>query len=80
MPRDSHQLTAQGDHDAHGAAHKRSAKRVLEQLTGGDGEREQRCWRTTLAVLRERGAENGLASYLAEVQERLRPGPLQRPP
>src|SRR5205807_2343362 len=50
----------------------RSPKRVLRELSGGDLDRERRCWReTSLATLRERGAENGLTQYLQEVQDKL---------
>ena len=63
----SHELTACKDDRA-----KRSPKRVLRELSGGDWERECRCWRETdLPTLRERGGENGLAIYIKEVEERL---------
>jgi hypothetical protein len=65
----SHELTACKDDTA-----KRSPKRVLRALSGDDWERERRCWRDTpLAVLRERGGENGLAAYLDEVRRHLAP-------
>jgi len=65
----SHDLTAGKDDTA-----VRSPKRVLRVLAGDDRERERRCWRETpLPLLRERGAENGLADYLREVRERLAP-------
>ena len=69
-PRDnSHELTACKDDSA-----KRSPKRVLRSLCGDDPERERRCWRDTpLSVLRDRGAHNGLADYLAEVHGHLAP-------
>ena len=52
----------------------RSAKRVLSVLTGGIWEREVRCWRdTSLAVMRERGVETGLADFIAELESRLLP-------
>ena len=52
----------------------RGPKRVLRILSGGDPERERRCWTTTpLPTLRERGTDNGLAAYLTEVQSRLAP-------
>lgn len=64
----SHQLTASGDRD------KRSAKRVLGMLTCADLERERKCWRSaSLAALRERGLENGLACFLEDVRTRLVP-------
>jgi hypothetical protein len=63
----SHELTACKDDRA-----LRSPKRVLAELSGNVRDRECRCWReTSLATLRERGAENGLAAYLEEVRERL---------
>ncbi len=65
----SHQLTACKNNTA-----PRSPKRVLRQLAGGEHDRERHCWNTTpLALLRERGAENGLAAYLDEVRTRLAP-------
>jgi hypothetical protein len=65
----SHDLTACKND---GAVH--SPKRVLRQLTGGDWDRERRCWiETSLQVLRERGGENGLVAYLDEVRNRLGP-------
>lgn len=49
-------------------------KRVLQSLTGGDWDRERACWTVTpLALLRERGGQNGLAAYLGEVEGRLVP-------
>ncbi len=64
----SQQLTATGDHD------KRSAKRVLTSLTGGNRERERKCWLgTPLAVFDERGKENGLADFVREVRTLLAP-------
>jgi hypothetical protein len=52
----------------------RSPKRVLKVLAGNDSEREKKCWRVTaLAVLTERGPENGLADYLKEITVRLVP-------
>jgi hypothetical protein len=65
----SHDLTACKDDLA-----KRSPKRVLSKLSGGDPEREQLCWRqTALEILKERGTENGLTLYLEEVRERFAP-------
>lgn len=53
---------------------KKSPKRVLNELCGGDREREKLCWKETpLAVLRTRGKETGLAKYLEEVKTRLVP-------
>jgi hypothetical protein len=53
---------------------KKSPKRVLSRLTGSDGEREAQCWTATdLEHLRERGADNGLAAFMSEVEERLVP-------
>ncbi len=49
---------------------KRSAKRVLELLIGGDFNREERCWtETSLAHLRRAGAATGLPEYLQEAAE-----------
>jgi hypothetical protein len=65
----SHQLTACKDDQAD-----RSPKRVLRALTGDDWDRQRRCWqKSDLDVLRQRGAENGLADYLQEVRDRLAP-------
>jgi hypothetical protein len=65
----SHKLTACKDDTA-----KRSPKRTLKALSGDDRNRERRCWRETpLSRLRERGTENGLTDYLAEVHVRLVP-------
>jgi hypothetical protein len=56
-------LTAKHDQDKH------SAKRVLALLTGGDPDREARCWETaSLETLHERGQQTGLAQYLSEVK------------
>lgn len=65
----SHELTAGKDDAA-----KRSPKRVLKVLTDGNYDRERRCWNETpLALLRERGKENGLCAFLDEVRDRLAP-------
>jgi hypothetical protein len=65
----SHELTAGKDNFA-----PRSPKRVLRALTGGDSDRERQCWNNTpLALLRERGTENGLVQYLEEVRTLLAP-------
>ena len=65
----SHELTACKDDHA-----LRSPKRVLSVLTGSDSDRERKCWRDTpLNVLKERGAGNGLADYLGEVETILVP-------
>ncbi len=65
----SHELTACKDDTA-----KRSPKRILRELTLGDREREAHCWRhTPLPTLKQRGGENGLAAYLAEVRQHLAP-------
>lgn len=56
----------------HGA--KTDIKRALKELTQGDGDRERQCLtETELAVLEQRGADNGLADYLSEIRERLVP-------
>jgi hypothetical protein len=61
-------LTAKHDHDQN------SAKRVLRKLTGGNQEREAKCWENPdLAKLKTRGAGTGLAEYLHEVEERIVP-------
>jgi hypothetical protein len=62
------ELTAIHDDD------KRSAKRVLNVLTGGDVQREQQ-WlaNADLDVLRRRGQQTGLADYLDELVERFVP-------
>jgi hypothetical protein len=65
----SHQLTACKDDTA-----PRSPKRVLRALTGGHYDRERHCWNSTpLALLRERGTENGLVAFLDEVRTHLAP-------
>lgn len=65
---DTEQLTAKHDTD------KKSAKRVLELLTGGSWDREQRCLtHLPLSALRERGEHNGLRAFLEEVRARLVP-------
>ena len=65
----SHQLTACKDDTA-----PRSPKRVLRVLTGGHYDRERHCWNETpLALLQERGTENGLFAFLDEVRTRLAP-------
>lgn len=65
----SHELTAcKQDHAL------RSPKRVLSVLTGGDSDRQRKCWRDTpLSLLQERGSGNGLADYLGEVGTTLVP-------
>ena len=72
--------------DASSRTAKRSPKRVLERLTGGQEEREARCWtEPALDHLGERGQDNGLAAFLGEVEEHLVPvlsesaPPLSRP-
>lgn len=57
---------------------KRSAKRVVRELTGGSRERKEQCWQETqLSVLGndddERGKETNLKAYLKEVREHLLP-------
>jgi hypothetical protein len=65
----SHELTSGKDDNA-----TRSPKRVLRALTHDDRDREARCWQVTpLSTLKQRGAENGLAAYLAEVRQYLAP-------
>ena len=53
---------------------KRSPKRVLSKLTQGDDEREADCWNAAnVELLRARGAKNGLADFVGEVEEHLSP-------
>ncbi len=53
---------------------KRSAKRVLRLLTGGDSDREVQCWHgADLQTLRDRGSQTGLAAYFEELSGRLVP-------
>lgn len=60
--------------DAKNETAKRSPKRVLRNLTGGDKDREAQCWTDTdLARLHGRGADNGLSAFLREVEENLVP-------
>jgi len=52
----------------------RHAKRVLAALTGGDAERETRCWsEADLALLEGRGGGCGLADFITEVEQKLCP-------
>ena len=65
---ESHRLRAKHDHEY------RSAKRILDLLTGNNYEREEACWTATpLATLHERGGASGLTAFLDEVAERLVP-------
>jgi hypothetical protein len=52
---------------------KRSAKRVLDHLTGGNQQRELECLQTPLDVLEERGEHNGLQAFLREIRTILLP-------
>jgi len=53
---------------------KRSAKRVLDELCGGDKNREMECWREAdLDTLADRGRQTGLADYMDEIRNRLVP-------
>jgi hypothetical protein len=71
----SHTLDAR----EHGA--KTDIKRALEELLQGDGGRKRQCvTETELAVLEQRGEDNGLTAYLSEVRERLVPVLLGRTP
>lgn len=64
----SHELTARTK------GSKRDIKRILEHLTDGDTAREPPCWQETpLDRLKERGQHNGLAAYLAEVDNHIIP-------
>jgi hypothetical protein len=52
----------------------RNPKHVLDNLTGGDRDREADCWgKTGLNLLRDRGQGTGLADYLDEVLKCLAP-------
>jgi hypothetical protein len=52
----------------------RDPKKILERLTGNNGEREAQCWlETPLAILREHGVETHLKEFLDEVTDRLLP-------
>ncbi|MCI0704818.1 MAG: hypothetical protein L0241_27485 [Planctomycetia bacterium] len=64
----SHELTAK--HDPKND--KRSAKRVLSVLTADDFDREGECL-TAIAVLHDRGEENGLRAFLEELRTILVP-------
>jgi hypothetical protein len=49
---------------------RRSAKRVLAVLTGGDQRREEQCWTDAeLDILRTRGMGSGLTEFLEEVEQ-----------
>ncbi|NEQ39047.1 MAG: hypothetical protein F6K40_23410 [Okeania sp. SIO3I5] len=51
---------------------RRNPKVVLEKLTGGDFERERKCWEETdLEILRNRGVSTGLTDYINEVENQL---------
>lgn len=63
---DSHRLTSHPN-DA-----PTDAKRVLSALCGDDPERRLRCFANS-ALLRERGALNGLGDFLDEIEQRLVP-------
>ncbi len=57
-----------------GANRIRNPKVVVEKLTGGNMEREQKCWEeTSLELLRARGVNTGLTDYIDEVEQRLVP-------
>lgn len=63
-----HRLNDRHDHEP------RSAKRVLSTLVAGDRDRECACWsETSLTLLRRRGGDTGLTSFLDEVAARLVP-------
>ena len=65
----SEELTAGADDTA-----TKSPKRVCRSLLCDDGERRKRCWlETPLALLRERGARNGLAAFLSDVESGIAP-------
>ncbi len=48
------------------------AKRVLSDLCGDDPERQEKCL-TDRALLRQRGVANGLAAFLAEIDQHIVP-------
>jgi hypothetical protein len=53
---------------------KRDLKRILDHLTAGNTAREAPCWQASpLDLLRKRGQSNGLAAYLAEIDEHIVP-------
>lgn len=65
----SHELTA-----CKRNTEKRSPKRVLRVLSDGEHHRQRHCWQeTSLNVLRERGGQNGLVSFLDDVRSKLAP-------
>lgn len=52
----------------------RNPKEILQRLTAGSREREEKCWtETPLSHLRKRGVNTNLLAYLSEVQESLLP-------
>lgn len=60
--------------DARTPRSKKELKGILERLTGGDLAREATCWQDTpLDHLKQRGQHNGLAAYLAEIDEHIVP-------
>lgn len=61
------ELTAIHDYD------KKSAKRVLSELTAGDAGRESACLEADLEILRSRGERTGLRAFLEELEERVLP-------
>ena len=64
----SHELTARTKRS------KRDIKRILECLTAANAAREAPCWQDTpLDHLKQRGQHNGLAAYLAEIDEHIVP-------
>jgi hypothetical protein len=65
---EAHQLTATNEQA------RRSAKRVLRMLSGGDETREEVCWKeTSLDTLYQRGEGTGLRAYLQDVTDHLVP-------
>ncbi len=50
----------------------RNPKVVLEKLTGGEFERERKCWEEiSLEILQKRGISTGLRDYMNEVENQL---------
>lgn len=68
------ELKAGAENDDRGRPIKHSSKRILDEITGGDGARRRGCWsECALETLRERGDASGFSDYLQEVAERLVP-------
>lgn len=60
--------------DSNNEQARHSPKRVLRHLSGGEWEREARCWQVTpLETLRTRCPESGLTAFLVEIETALVP-------